>query len=89
MSKRIKWQLVVWSTTAVAVWMARKITRSVWVRVSDSDDPANPFDESTTWAEAASMALTVALAAAIARRLARGGAERVWRSATGEAPPGQ
>ncbi|MGD2059796.1 MAG: DUF4235 domain-containing protein [Acidimicrobiia bacterium] len=88
MGKRIAWQVLVWVTAALAVWGTRKITRSVWTRVSHSENPANPFDESTTWQETVSMAAVVALVAALARRLARRGAEKIWKTATGEAPPG-
>ena len=88
MSKRIAWQVLVWATAALAVWGARKATRATWSRFSDTENPRNPFDESTTWAEAASMAAVLALAAFIARKVARRGAEEVWTMATGEAPPG-
>jgi hypothetical protein len=88
MKKTILWQVLVWATAAVAVWGARKATRAAWSKVSDSDNPENPFDESTTWAEAISMAAMLALAAFVARKVARRGAERAWTVATGEAPPG-
>lgn len=88
MSKGIAWQVLVWATAAVAVWGARKATRAVWSKVSDSENPSNPFDKSTTWAEAASMAAVLALAAVLARKVARRGAAEAWTIATGEAPPG-
>ena len=87
-SKRILWQVLVWATAALAVWAARKATRATWSRFSDSENPQNPFDESTTWLEAAGMAGVLALAAFVARRVARRGAEKAWTMATGEAPPG-
>lgn len=88
MKKQIIWQLLVWVTAAVAVWGARKATKATWSRFSDSENPQNPFDESTTWVEAASMAGVLALAAFVARKVARRGAEEAWVRATGEAPPG-
>lgn len=88
MSKRIAFQVLVWATAALAVWGARKGTRAVWSKVSDSENPSNPFDKSTTWVEAASMAAVLALAATVARKVARRGAEEAWTLATGEAPPG-
>lgn len=88
MKKQIAWQVLLWATAALAVWVTRKATRAAWAKVSDSENPQNPLDESTTWVEAASMTAVLALAAYLARKVARQGAEQAWRVATGEAPPG-
>lgn len=88
MSRQLTWRLVVWVCAALSVWAARKATTTIWSRVSESENPSNPFDESTSWLEAVSFAAVVALVVSIARRLASRGAESAWRAATGEAPPG-
>jgi hypothetical protein len=88
MKKQIAWQVLVWACAALAAWGARKVVRKAWGEFSDSENPSNPFDDSTTWQEAASMALVLGLAAVVARKLSRRGAEEVWRIATHEAPPG-
>jgi len=88
MSKNIAWRMLVWTTAAVLVWAAQKATRYTWTRVSSSENPANPLDESTSWVEAALFAAALAAIAALARKGAESGARVIWTRATGEPPPG-
>lgn len=89
MSKNIAWRMLVWTIAAITVWAAQKATRYTWTRVSSSDNPANPLDESTSWLEAVLFAAALAGIAALARKGAESGARAVWTRATGEPPPTQ
>jgi Protein of unknown function (DUF4235) len=81
--------VLVWATAAVAVWSAQKTMRYTWSRMSRTDNPANPLDESTSWVEAALFAAALAAVAALARKGAETGARVIWTKTTGEPPPGR
>ena len=89
MSKNLAWRILLWVTAAFAVWAAQKATRYTWSKVSSSDNPANPLDESTSWVEAILFAAVLAAVAGLARKGAESGARVIWVRATGEPPPGR
>ncbi|HEU4321002.1 MAG TPA: DUF4235 domain-containing protein [Acidimicrobiia bacterium] len=89
MSKNLAWRMLVWVVAAMAVWAAQKATRYTWSRVSSTENPSNPLDESTSWLEAIMFAAVLAAIAALARKGAESGARVIWTKTTGEPPPGQ
>ncbi len=86
--KKMLWKGLVTVVSFAAAAVARNLATTAWSKVSDTEGPVNPADESVTWPAATGWALLAGAAGGIARVLGRRGSAAAWKSATGETPPG-
>ncbi len=86
--KKFVWKGLVSLVTFLAAAAARNVATSAWSKVSDTEGPVNPADESVSWPAATGWALLAGAAGGIARVLGRRGSAAAWKTATGETAPG-
>jgi hypothetical protein len=85
-AERVVWRAVGLVSGLVAVAVTRKVLAVVWTRVDGDEPPTDPAAPSTNWAEALTWAVASGAAVAVSSLLARRGAARAWKAATGTYP---
>ena len=82
-----------WKLTTIAVGIpigiaVRKVSEKVWTTVRSDDAPRIATDPEVGWGDALAWAAVSGVAAALAELATLRGASSVWRSLTGDEPPG-
>lgn len=86
-SDQLKWLALATGSAVIAGFAARNVLKAAWRAFADDDPPLNPAAPETEWAEAVTWTIGTALAAGLARLVARRGAATAWEQAAGSRPP--
>jgi hypothetical protein len=83
---RLLWRVVGLVSGLAAVAVTRRVLNLVWKQVEADGPPVDPSSPTTNWAEALTWAVASGAAIAVSSLLARRGAARAWKAATGSYP---
>lgn len=86
-SDRLKWLALASGSALIAGFAARNLIKAAWRAFADDDPPMNPAALDTEWSEAVTWTVGTALAAGVARLVARRGVASAWEQVTGSRPP--
>ncbi len=88
MDQRLAWRATAVGSGLAAGIAARAALNFVWKKVEHSEPPTNPASRRTSWPEALTWTIAVAIAMGVARLVAQRGAAEAWHAATGSYPEG-
>jgi hypothetical protein len=84
---RHRWLLVAGLASFAAGQIATRLSATSWRLAAGNDPPEDPTDRDFDWMPALVFGAAAGAVTGIAVILARGGAGKAWREATGRKPP--
>jgi hypothetical protein len=86
MQRRLAWRALAIGSGVLAGIATRAALTTAYKRIQHADPPVNPVSKKTSWPEALTWTIAVAVSMGITRVVAQRGAAEAWHAATGSYP---